>query len=824
MASAGYMRMHLVPYSTDQETPLCDGSFSENATAKCTSLKRGSESVEDSDEDYYSSQEYIEGSNYPKRRRQYFDLDMPPTKPWRGPPLHDPELYETIQRLGKMSGAYMGAGANVVLKFEPFGSPSPSPMEDEANVKRNSVHENSRDMASRREQGMSGRAESLQPPPFSPLTPRSEQTEETSVEELARRGVQALYASIRAAQGKDAQGERIHEDGVQEMEVEQPHDQVTEGQTGGKKLPELSALQEEMERDVSAHARSVSGQSTIPEETEERSSPPVAPGPRRGKKDLGQPPITEAASEKPDTSSSKPTASQGNASKTSGYDSDFLTGRERTPSRPPPSVPPSPTEGMKRIGRVRLYAAFPRVMNFRRIRTWAGRRVKAPSIRKVHTSANLLPRPCLTRPGRRDVKFFREPFPVSESPSVASLQPVPPDPYAHLFPDRDIPIPSIEDPTPVPEAQAPVSAPRGGAPRRARIRIGPPRGRSNRQRIPPASEAHQPSGLANEASQPTTAAAAPDAPTLALGTAAAAPSGHLAGAPAARGVPRRRARTRPGPPPRGRIRQPDIAPRAEALSESATVGPSVTGETRSLPRVQAPGEAEEQIQPATESTAQPPATVPGTGDARTTIRANTAARRAPPQNQPSHEGRLEEPNQNQNEGQERTAAPVPRQGRGAAKATATAPLPRPEGRVTRAAARAAAAAAQAAEAAANAPTEDIQEEEEEEETQPGPARAPVKKGRGGKAASAVAAKGKATAKPAGRKRPAAKSLKAVKVEEVDDEDESEVEESDEEQVEVAPVPKGKKTAKGVSKASGTSTAKKSGTGKRAAPKKGGRKK
>ncbi|WEW60479.1 hypothetical protein PRK78_005966 [Emydomyces testavorans] len=849
MANSDCIYMEIVPYSTDQEslsTYQSDDLSSRSCLTNPKSRKRRSASIEDSD-DYQTQTELHPGSNFPKRRRQHFELDIPVTDPLLGPPLHDPELYERIQRLGKTAGSYLDAGAVVVLRYEPFEprGPTPSVKQFVELAKPVSKEDLGLDETESEEKSQGERKkereESIPRPPISPLTPKSQRMQRSSDEESARRGVRVLPNEVKPMDNQEIMKAETQKESCQAV---QQSGEITAGQTGGKRLPELMALQAEMEGQFSPSiSPGQTGGKKLPEllayqtEMGQSSTPPIAADQRRRRRLQGQSLAGEAGGHKRSSRPSKRTASQENAGNASNADSDFYTGREETPPRPPPSPRLSPTPGLKRVGRGSLLASFPRIANFRRIRTWAGRFTKGPDIRRLHTSVTLFPYPCLTRPGRRDLKLPPRPPLVTDrsSSSAATPQDTRAGFVENILPNRDTPLPSIEEEQGAPPlSQAPQLAgippvPRGPPRRRARTRRGPPRGRIIRDGAAPASETQQrqdtkeesrpliktpkPAGEVSQLSEVIAAGAArPVAPITPAAPAAAVSEDSAI----RRDAPRRRAGTRHGQPPGRKVRQLNIAPTTETSATTAAAPQTATGRNRD--QLQAEAIAQD---PA--SILQPAEVTSATEDAE---RMTSAAKRivaeskAPEVDQP---GKL---NLNQSRTQPTTMA-APKKGKGVSKAKAavTTSASRPVTRSTRAA------------AAAGFPAETVLKREG---NQPPAAQASgpppqgesadttVKKGRRESAAPKGKAKARARAPAAkttakkGQGATASVTVKTEEVEELDENEGKEVEAGKAAPVSKAAVSKAKKGAEGTSKAPRKSTAK--GSGKTSRPKKGDKKK
>lgn len=421
---------------------------------------------------------------------------------------------------------------------------------------------------------------------------------------------------------------------------ETPPRPITAGQTGGKKLPELMAYHAEMEAQMSPPPpsseldRSSSGKAMdlqtpqvdadmgLPDYSTPSSialpevPPQTIPQPLEGL----QAPMNEAAGQGGSTAPTGGRRFRGINAGDSGEDySDYYCGREDSPRRP--SSPPrlSPTRGMTRIDHEAFERAFPRNESFRRIRTWAGRQNKGPSIKRRLPPEPMSKHPCLTRPARRNIVLPPRP-PIGSEITDTGVQPFQPSAPQeqrrdYINPFAETPLPSIER---VPEdqrlpVQEPAAAPtdhpvaRGGTQRRARIRIGPPRGRGKRLGAVAATEARSTTGSITEttttghpetprpapgASQPsqiatsvtqTLAPITPAAPAQGLNeTAAEAPA--QTPHPVARGGTQRRARIRIGPP-RGRGNRLRAVASTEArsttgsITETTTTDPSYHADT-----------------------------------------------------------------------------------------------------------------------------------------------------------------------------------------------------------------------------------------------------
>ncbi|KAI2280822.1 hypothetical protein LOZ04_000269 [Ophidiomyces ophidiicola] len=730
------VHMEIVSYSGDEgqspeytsdDLPSSDADTAANNTNN-NGLKRKGGAGADQDD-----------GNRPKRQRHYFELEMPVTEPGQEPPIHNPELYEEIQRMAERDGVEINHGTTVVLKCEP-GEGGGSKMVAEALVAdqalpcdgggeveggmgwRGDVEQvNKGREAEKDEQVGDDSVESTPRPPVSPLTPNGECEQELRDDVDENRGLHILLEGIELAQERDLEHSRLEEELQRSIAAQGEHsiknpNEEGHNETRGARDPQSTIeIAEEAVRRLSdtlliQHDQRISYSSSVSLISTEAQSPsrqpsgksgtvadePCSPIEQRWQPGVQERPIINAATngQNDDSELRQPRTNRG-----FDYDSDELTGREQ--SSPSPPRPISPIHGLKRIGKNSLLAAFPRVPRFRRMRTWAGRQSLRPDIRRLHTALTLLPYPCVTRPGRRNIIIPPRPPPsiLAESPAEE-----PPPARTNVYPtlpNRDVPIPSIEVAEnyliPAPTGTAGHSdAPR----RRARIRIGPPRGRGNRplgaattQTRVPAADTAVPlqTIIENVGDLPEARSEVKPETQSVHGEFPAVPAAnHSITSTADRGAPRRRANTRRGPPPGRKPKPPNTALAAEAPSTVAA--PAVD-----LPAGDING------QPRTEG-AEPKAMTP----------ANTAAKRVGEPSGPPQSTLSAGPSQGQEGLHNGTAPPIiqepnttaaPKKGRRAPKTVATAPT-----RITRAAARAAAAA----EAAANAPMKIAQAERPEE--------------------------------------------------------------------------------------------------------------
>ncbi|EAS36571.3 uncharacterized protein CIMG_01925 [Coccidioides immitis RS] len=822
MSTVDYTHMEIVPHPTDDESLSGETVFDDGPTNH-RGVKRGSSSVESSDDDQHPGDDHSGG----KRRRQHFDLDMPVTEPCLGPPIHNPELYDQIQRISRATGSYVGPGAAVVLKYEPPEPRSPTPMDEGWIEGTKSAYERSLESKLNELRGGEDQSdESVKAPPISPLTPINERVQVSEGELYANGRAQLSSEGSQLKRGERSQGVELHGNEREEMELnrrgaleenhERKHSQILAGQTGGKKLPELMAFHAEMEEENSSLKASSSVatfSSSNLRESEESSSSPIAPGQRRHRRfqELSVP--DEAASGSSSTHASKSGAPQGNTNHPSSHDSSSGPAREESRSKTPTSTRPSamPRKGLRKGSLLEL---FPRITNFRRIRTWAGRPGKTPSIRRLSNPINLSPNPRLTRPCRRNVEIVSPPLPIP-SPSARTSRPSPPRPAVidpEMAPNRhvrDIAFPSIEhDPNAGP---IDITTP----PRRPKMRIGPPRGRGNRSRLGALSETsrHITRGPASPKIKGefsgTGTPRVVDGATQASGPAPAAVASNrnpVGATEVSRGAPRRKANTRRGPPPGRKARKQNIAPTVTAPSDTATT-------SQGAGIVETQRQAQEAVAQDAVPTIEPPETITEFGESRTVNEANTALKREP-----------QSRSQPNNEPEPATIA-VPMTGRAYTKAKLTTNVSdtTPVARNTRAAARRAAAAA---EAAANPPQENVQELEDPQQRVEEP-KTTTKRGQGKKTTTAATAKIKApAAKTATKKRGGAKTAATEDTEEADDEGESEQEDSDEEAIDRTPKTTSSRAKKGAaaSKAGGKGKGKTSRKPTKAAPKKRGKKK
>ncbi|KAI1939973.1 hypothetical protein LOZ66_002408 [Ophidiomyces ophidiicola] len=827
MGQRELVHMEIVPYSGDEgqspeytsdDLPSSDTDTAANNTNN-NGLKRKGGIGADQDD-----------GNRPKRQRHYFELEMPVTEAGQGPPIHNPELYEEIQRMAERDGVEINPGTSVVLKCEP-GEGGSSKMVVEALVAgqalpfdRGGEGEGGMGWRGDGEQVSKGReedkdeqvgddnVESTPRPPVSPLTPNGECEQELRDDVDENRGLDILLQGIELAQERDLEQSKLEEELQKSIAAQGEHsiknpNEERHNETRGTRDPQSTIdIAEEAVRRLSdtllihdqriSYSSSVSLISTETQSSSRQPSEksgtvadePCSPIEQRWQPGVHERPIINAATngQNADSELRQPRTNHG-----FDYDSDELTGREQ--SSPPPPRPISPIHGLKRIGKNSLLAAFPRVPRFRRMRTWAGRQSLRPDIRRLHTALTLLPYPCVTRPGRRNIIIPPRPPPsiLAESPAVE-----PPPARTNVYPNlpnRDVPIPSIEVAgnylIPAPTGTASHSdAPR----RRARIRIGPPRGRGNRPttqtRVSASATAVPMQTIVEDVGHlPEARSEVKLEPQFLQGEAlpVVLVTDHSIKSTADRGAPRRRANTRRGPPPGRKPKPPNTGLAAEA--PNTVTAPAVdlpTGDTNGHPRTEG---------------VEPKAMTP----------ANTAAKRIGEASGPLQSTLSAGPIQGQ-EGlqngtapsiiQESNATAAPKKGRHAPKTVSTAPT-----RITRAAARAAAAAA--AEAAANAPIETAQAGRPEEPSVQGPS--PEPKAKASKAApkttKAATSKAITTAKNARGAKAKGEEVNAAEGEEESGE----------------AVPKG-----GVAKPNkgGKVSSKASGKGSKAPPKKDGKKK
>lgn len=113
-AGDNLIHMEIIPTEQEAQRPSASRKRARSTSIDSSATEGGEES---------------DGDKENKRRRKYYELDMPLTDPVPGESLHDPELYAQIQRVAKGAGSYVGVGANVVVRYHPYVERTPTPPE-----------------------------------------------------------------------------------------------------------------------------------------------------------------------------------------------------------------------------------------------------------------------------------------------------------------------------------------------------------------------------------------------------------------------------------------------------------------------------------------------------------------------------------------------------------------------------------------------------------------------------------------------------------------------------------------------------------------------